>query len=180
MKTFKLALLAAVAASVSGVAAAGPLGALSSEDTTVTVVKGNAVKLSGVSPTTVLTDNTLLSTDKTVEDAVCVYSSTGNYKVTATSANAGAGGEFNMEIDGGTELLEYSVSWSGTETGGSFSAMTSGAELTGFGGSLNVLNDFDCAGGSNARFSVTLASADYLAASTGTFTDTLTLEVAPE
>ena len=182
MKNFKLALLATVAAaSVSGVATAadGTLGATSQADSIVTIVKDNAVRITGVDDIDFGTQD-FMNADAEQGDDVCVYSTTGDYTITASSAN-GASGAFTMNTGAG-DTLDYSVDWSTTTGTPNDVSLTSGTKspLLAGAGSQDVTTDFNCGGtGVNARFDVTIDDAAFNAAATGSYQDTLTLLVAP-
>ena len=121
-----------------------------------------------------------MNADAVISDDVCVYSTTGDYTVTASSAK-GTSGAFTMDTGTATETLDYAVSWT---SGGAPSdvALTSGTKsplLVGA-GSTDVTTDFNCGGaGTNASFAVTIDDAAFNAAVTGSYQDTLTLLVAP-
>ena len=170
MKTFKLAVLAsALVASGSLMAAPtqGTLGATSSGTSDVTIIKENAVQITGVADLDLGTHATLAA-DVSVNDDVCVFNSTATYSITVSSANGG----FNLSD--GTNNIPYSVDWS---SGGAAVALTDGALLGSLTGDRTSLN---CGGSTNANFSATVAAADFNAAGPGTYTDTLTLLVKPE
>ena len=187
MKNLKIAFVASVvAASFSGAAFAadGTLGATSQADSLVTIIKDNAVRITGVDAVPLGTAS-FLNAAVTEGDDVCVYSTTGDYTVTASSAMGGA--NFQMAKDGvaTNEKIDYSVEWltSTTAASGSGTGLASGvesAQLVGA-GSTDVTTDFNCGGaGANARFEVTVTDTDFNNATFGDYQDTLTLLVAPE
>ncbi len=155
MKNFKTILFASTLV-ISGTALAatdGTLGTNSIGESIVTIIKENAVQITDVGDID-LGSHATLTADAVGSDDVCIFSSTTNYNVTVDSANGG----FNL-MDG--------------------AAVSDGVAVTGLAGDNTSLI---CAGtgGSNATFEVTVAVADYNAATPGTYTDTLTLTVAPE
>ena len=172
MKNFKLALVASVVAlSASGVAVAaqdGTLGLTSTGESVVTIIKENAVQISNVDDVDLGTQATLAA-DAVGGDDVCVFASTGGYDITVS----GAGTAFELTGTGGT--IPYAVTWAAN--GGAAAAVTFGTTITGLAGDTDSLT---CAGGTNARFEVTVAAAAFNAADPGTYTDTLTLFVEPE
>lgn len=174
MKKLKLALVAsAVALSASGVVTAatdGTLGATSTGESIVTIIKQNAVQITNVGDISLGT-HAALAADQSGSDAVCVFSSTGGYSVTATSANGT--GAFSLN-DGGTNDIAYTVTWQGA---GAAVPLAEGTALIGQTGDSGSVN---CSGGTNATFEVTVAAALFNAAAPGSYSDTLTLLVEPE
>jgi spore coat protein U-like protein len=102
-------------------------------------------------------------------DDVCIFSSTTNYNVTIDSANGG------FRLMDGTEEIPYGLTWSAN--GGTAATVADGTAITGLAGNSTSL---DCGSGTNATFEVTVASADFNSAVPGSYSDTLTLTVAPE
>ena len=169
MKNVRLALIASVFA-VSGTALAasdGTLGTSSTGTSVVTIIKENAVQISNVNDLDLGTHATL-SADAVLSDDVCIFSSTVGYNVTATSAN----GAFNLAD--GANTIAYSVTWT---VGVTTAPMVYNTAITGLSGDNTSLT---CSTSTNATFEATVASADFNAANPGTYTDTLTLLVAPE
>ncbi len=172
MKNFKTILFASTLV-ISGTALAaqdGTLGTNSIGESIVTIIKQNAVQITDVGDID-LGSHATLTADAVGSDDVCVFSSTTNYNVTVDSANGG----FNL-MDGAA-AIPYSLTWA--SNGGAAASVSDGVAVTGLSGDNTSLI---CAGtgGSNATFEVTVAVADYNAATPGTYTDTLTLTVAPE
>ncbi len=170
MTKLKLTLIAS-ALMVSGSAMAasdGSLGNNSIGESIVTIVKDNAVQISNVNDLD-LGAHAALAADAVEFDEVCVFSSTSNYNVTIDSANGG------FRLMDGTEEIPYALTWAAN--GGTAATVTDGAAITGLAGDNTSL---DCSAGTNATFEVTVASADFNAAVPGSYSDTLTLTVAPE
>lgn len=164
MKISKI-LLAGSALVMSGSALAatqGSLGATSSGTSLVTVVKEEAVQISNIDDINLGTHD-FLAADAVGSDDVCVFNSTGNYAVTVTSASG------SFELQSGTDAVAYGVTWNGADA--------TGGQLTDLAGDVNSPT---CNGGTNATFEVTVAVADFNAADSGTYTDTLTLAIVPE
>lgn len=175
LKQFLPALAAGSALLSGGVMAAsdGTLGvdtgagATSTGSSVITLTVPDLIKISNL-------DNIGMSfdgTDYVGSDDVCVYRNvTGEYSVTATSANGGAG-TFLLD-DGGTSTVEYSVDWAGTAlTESSASGVLADADQT----------SVSCGGTPNIAVTVTATETDVAAATaTGAHTDTLSLMVTAE
>jgi len=123
------------------------------------------------------------SSNVTLTDSVCVFTSGGNYQVTASGdENSG----FFVGDQGGTEdFIEYSVQWAATAGGSSGTALTHNTISTSnFAGTTTLSN---CQGTptNNATFIVTLdgsTGSDSLsnAAAATNYTGNLTLVITPE
>lgn len=147
----------------------GTIGATSSGESDVTLTKQNAVLISDVSD---LDLGSFISTAIDLEafDDVCIFNSTSNYQVTITSANAA----FALS-DGGTGTIPYSMTWAdSTATANNVAYNTAIPSLQGDRTSTT------CGGGTNARFTVSVAAADFNSAAPGSYTDTLMLMIEPE
>lgn len=169
MKLFKYAFVATMVAA-SGVAVSatdGTLGTTSSGTSVVTIIKDNAVQISDVNDLN-MGNHSALTADEVMSDGVCVFSSTGGYNVTVSSANGA------LELVSGTDTIPYSLDWA---AGGAPAAVTLGTPIIGLAGDQSAT---DCGGTPNASFEVTVAQADFNSAPPGTYTDTLTLLINPE
>jgi spore coat protein U-like protein len=170
MTKLKLTIIAsALVVSGSALAASdGTLGTSSAGESIVTIIKDNAVLISDVNDID-LGAHAALAADAVESDDVCIFSSTTNYNVTIDSANGG------FRLMDGTEEIPYGLTWSAN--GGTAATVADGTAITGLAGNSTSL---DCASGTNATFEVTVASADFNSAVPGSYSDTLTLTVAPE
>ena len=161
-----LATLMAAAGTVSG-ADQGELGATSKGSLDVSAVIADRVQISG------LNDITLGSFDGTAElsssDDFCIYrNGTGSYSVEIESANAAENGAFRMSSEGLPELLLYTVEFAGNP-------VSSGDEVEGTGDPSSPT----CGGVPNTTLGVRVALTDLAAATTGTYSDTITMVVKP-
>jgi len=150
----------------------GALNGTSSTGTTdVSITIGDLVKVS------VEQDVSLTHTPgspSTGSTGVCIYrNSDANVDVTLTSTNPGASDEFQMN-DGGTNDILYTVDFSGSST--SASDVSSGT-LTTISDENNTASD--CAGGFSHDLDITVAAVDLDAAPAGSYSDTITILVAP-
>jgi len=171
MKNSNRAILIAILSSSATVHAAqqGASGATSTGESSVSVTKQEVVMISDIADLDLGTmDNT--STDLLAFDEVCVFNTTANYQITATSSNSA----FQLS-DGGTGTIPYSVEWA--DSTGSPTPMSYGSAVSGLLGDQISTN---CGGGTNARFSVSVLAADFNNADPGTYSDTLTLMIEPE
>ncbi len=170
MKLFRIALIASLTA-MSGTAMAateGTLGATSTGTSIINIAKGNAVQITNLDDINLGAQGNLTAT-ATQSDDVCVFSSTGGYNITLTSAN----GAFELADINTTTSIPYSVDWiAGTTTTAGYNTA-----ITGLTGDSSAV---DCDGSTNATFSVSVTAPDFNAADPGTYTDTLTMLVQPE
>jgi len=176
MKHFRVALIASLAgfSTVSLAATDGTLGATSSGTSAVGVTKTAAVMVTGIDDYAFVTDG-IATADEVLTNTLCVHSSGGLYNVTLTSANTD-GTAFRMIS--GTDFLEYAVAWDDLVTGAVPAPTTNGTAITAQNGSQV---DTDCStNGDNATLELTLVAATYNAARAGSYTDTLTIAIAPE
>lgn len=174
----KNALLAAalMAAGVGSAIAAtqGTLGTSSTGTAEITISKGDVVLITNITDVN-FPQWTAGGGDQNADGQACVYSSTGNYSIRATSANGT--GAFQMD-DGSNNKLTYTIGWIDDQAGNAAVAMTTGqvSATTMAGSSSTSCNDN---GGVNARFAVGIAEAALDAVPAGSYADTLTLTVAP-
>lgn len=181
MKLFRIGLLASLTAT-SGLAFAatdGTEGLTSTGTSDVSVTKENTALISGIDDIAFGTLG-LLPTPAVETSAMCVYAANaGAYGITITSGSGN--GAFAMNEPGGGTLA-YSVRWA--DASGTLTAVADGTPTTTLLGSSTEL---DCASdtangvaNSNAILEVTIAEAEYNAAPSGVYTDTLTLLITPE
>lgn len=154
-------------------AADGTLGSTSTATTSVSVVKGEAVKISDVDSFSFGTSLTNLPAQKI--DDVCVYSTTGNYYITASSV---AGTEFDMSSPN-NDKIRYTVKWTNdlsSNDGTPLSYNTQSSVFTG----ADQQNENCASTQATARLILNIDQTSWDAAPAGnTFTDTLQLVVAP-
>ena len=107
-------------------------------------------------------------------NAICVWSSTGGYSLTAS----GSGAANAFTLASGANTLAYSVQWAQTGGASSGSAVTSGTALT---GQTTNATSTDCSSGvaSTAGVFVSIPEANLAAKPAGAYTGTLTLLVTP-
>lgn len=108
------------------------------------------------------------------DNAICVWSSTGGYSVTATGS--GSGGAF--QLASGTNRVDYTVQWAQTGGASSGTAMTAGGALT---GRTTTATATDCSTGasSTAGVFVSISAAELASSPAGTYTGTLQLLITP-
>jgi len=134
MKFFRIALIASVTAMTGSVFAAtdGDLGATSTGTSIINISKDNAVQITNVDDIDLGTQGNLTAT-ATQSDDVCVFSSTGGYAITLTSAN----GSFDLKSGATTTDIPYSIDW----TAGTTTTASYGTTMTGWvGDSLPTLH----------------------------------------
>lgn len=151
----------------------GNLGATSTGTLDITITKADQARITSVTDINLGTW-TIATGAPTGFDDVCVYTSTGSYEVTTTSAN-NTGASYRL-YDGSANYIVYTVNWNDA-TGGGGAAMTHGTAMTGQTGDSTSET---CSGGQNASVQVDITNANMIAAVAGTYTDTLTMVVAPE
>ena len=107
--------------------------------------------------------------------SACIYATTGSSTIQASSPNA-AGRTFRLK-DAATGYINYSVGWANVAAGGTPGGLNSGIAS----GSQTGANTTSatCGGAANASFRVTIDGGTFNAAPAGSYTDTLTLLVAP-
>jgi hypothetical protein len=108
------------------------------------------------------------------DNAICVWSSTGGYSVTAR----GSGTSNAFTLSNGTQTVAYTVQWAQTGGASSGTAMTSGTALT---GRTTNATSTSCSTGvaSTAGVFVTIAESVLAASRPGAYTGTLTLVITP-
>ncbi len=165
-----LVVLGALMFSTTAMAATdGTLGLSSTGTTDISIIKGDTAQITGLADMAMApwTTGDPAPVDSTT---ACVYTSTGAYQVTPTSAN-GAGAQFRM-ADGGNFLV-YDVNWN---DGTGNVNLNNGAVQGGRAGSTTV----GCGGATNATVQVNVTLGNVTAAPVGNYADTLTLLIAPE
>lgn len=139
----------------------------------------NSVRISGLSDVAFGTI-TNFAADSVQSQSLCVYSKSppaNNYSITASGS--GAGGAFLLAS--GSSTLPYELQWSATGGQSAGSQLLANQPLTAQHSGASTSVD-DCSKGpaTTASLIVILRSAAVSAASSGTYSGTLTLLVAPE
>lgn len=151
----------------------GQLGIKSTATTTVSVTKGDAVKISDVDSFSFGTSLTKLP--KQQVDNVCVYSTTGNYYVTASSVT---GTEFDMSSPS-KDSIRYTVKWTTDLNSNDGTTLSYNVQSSVFNGA-DTSNENCTSTHATARLILDIDQTSWDAAPAGhTFTDTLRLVVAP-
>ncbi len=163
--TFSAGIFAATQGSVDETGSTGTL------DITLTV--DPLVMVSGLSDITLQTVND--DDLQGVVNTVCVYSNTSSgYLVTASSANE-TGTTFRLK-DGGTNYIPYTVTWNDDNDD---LALDEGVQSEAQTNANSTTTDCSSGDGSNASITVDVTGANILLVPSGTYTDTLTIIVAP-
>jgi len=137
----------------------------------------NEVRISGLSDLA-FGSITNLNADNVLSESLCLYAKakpTDLYRITATGS--GAGGSFSL--NSGSATLAYDVQWSASPNQASGIQLAANQPLT---AQPNGASDSGCTSGSptTASLIVILRSSALAAATSGTYSGTLTLLVAPE
>lgn len=138
----------------------------------------NNVRISGL---TNISFNTIsdLTSDASLAEDVCVFSSsaTSGYRVTASGS--GTGGAFTLAPVSGSNTLAYEVQWKAQSGATSGTQLTAGSPLTGL---VSSASQQACNSGPavSASLIVVLRAAALSSATAGTYSGSLTLLIAPE
>lgn len=149
----------------------GTLGITSKATTTVSIIRGETARASGL-------EDIILSPWFQGEPApvgaatACIYTSTGSYQMTASSAN-GAGTGFRLTS--GPSYLDYTVRWNDGVTG--LTSISHGVPVTGLVGDSTSTT---CNGSSPATIQVQIFNSQMQAAPIGLYGDTLTIVITPQ
>ncbi len=154
-------------------ASQGSLGGSSSGTTTVSLVKGFGLKISDIDD--VDFGPTTTQPADAYED-VCVYSSNGTYRITATSAN-GSAAKFRMLGQTAFNYLEYDIEWTADTSATSGANLNNATQSADMAGANSVLED--CNGIPTARIIFDVNNGSFNNAATDTYSDTLTLTIEP-
>ena len=160
-------------------ASQGTTGSTSTGTASLSITKSLQARISGISDMT-LSNWTAGDGAVTLHSDVCIYSSTGGYKVTASGS-----GLLNIfTINSGLNLLTYTVEWNDgssgslTNSGTSLLASLPSGAFTGANSSAT-----DCGGGGNVNarviVNVSALAMGLAASSTTPYTGTLTMVVSP-
>ncbi len=151
----------------------GNLDHTSNGNILINISKGYKVGISGFSDIN-FGDVTKTPEDKFID--VCIYSTTGSYDVTPTSENP-HGSQFQLSNADKTDYIKYRIEWNNTASGDGGTKLNSGSTSPRFSGA-NTSSE-DCDGNKNARLFVAINNRSFTSASSGTYSDTLTLVVSP-
>jgi len=159
----------------------GSLGSTSQGVANISVTKSVQAQISDLSDMT-LANWTLGEGAVTLYSNVCIYSSTGNYKVTATGS--GLLGAFT--IASGLNSMPYSVTWNAGGTGNlanTGTTLSANTQSAGFTTATTASATCNGGGASNdtARVIVGIASSDLTSAASSStpYTGTLTMLITP-
>ncbi len=141
-------------------------GDASTGNSDVSIVKQISVQITNMDDLDLGT-HAQLSADQEATDDVCVFASNTTYFVTVSSAN----GTFQMVGADPANTLDYSVKWGATPL--TYDTQI-GVAQTG------DPTDASCGGTDNASYTVTVAQADFNAATYDTYSDILTVSIVPE
>ncbi len=161
--------------SVSAFAASdGTLGFTSQGSVDITLGVGDRVQISGLDDITL--GQWSGSGALTGDEELCVYSSTSKYDITISGLHAS--NSFALSA-GGSTALPYTVSWADdpNDATNGFRNVTEGTHLT---GNVGDSSYYTCNGNTNATLRIHITEANLQAAAAGNYSDTLTINVAPE
>lgn len=151
----------------------GSLGTTSTGTIDVSAQKLAGVRISGLADIVFPASATAPAAQA---DALCIYATPGTYTIRATSSNA-VGTTFRLHSTA-SNYISYGVTWYNAEASGTATALGSGQV------SSTITNGnqtaTDCGGTNNARVELAVDGPTFLSAPVGTYTDTLTLLVAPQ
>ena len=162
------------AANFSQAATDGTAGNTSTGNLDINLTKGNEVRISNLQDVNFGGNNSAPS-QQFID--VCVYSTTGSYRITASSAS-GTGNTFRMANSGSTQFITYDLDYNDEALGTSGADLNNSSLSSVFTGADQV-ND-DCGGGVNGRLFVQVSGSSFNQASSGSYSDTLTLVVSPQ
>ncbi|MCR9095360.1 MAG: hypothetical protein NXI30_14160 [bacterium] len=149
----------------------GTLGLTSTGTTDISIIKGDTAQITGLQDI-VLAPWTAGDAPPVGSSPACVYTSTGSYQMTATSAN-GAGTTFRLTD--GTNFIDYSVQWN--DGVGGLTAAANGTPLAGLTGDAVSTN---CGGATPATVQVNITNGQMNGAPEGSYGDTLTVLITPQ
>ncbi len=167
-----LILAGAMVAGGSAMAATqGTLGGTSQGDIDIDVTVGDQIQITALQD---ITGSHVPGNDFTGSSEACVYTNnpTGNYDVTMTSSNPGAGNVF--QLSDGSTTVEYTISY---DDGNSTAAMLSGQVNTTFDNADTASTT--CGGTPQSSIDITVPAANLDVVGAGTYSDVVTILVAP-
>jgi len=149
----------------------GSLGGTSQGDIDIDVTVGDQIQITALQD---ITGSHVPGTDFTGSSTACVYTNnpTGNYDVTMTSSNPGAGNVF--QLSGGSADVVYSISFN---DGNSSAAMLSGQVNTTFDNADTASTT--CGGTPQSSIDITVPAANLDVVGAGTYSDVVTILVSP-
>ena len=160
----------------------GTAGTTSTGTAQIGITKGDGTRVSALDDINFGVGNTAPAAKQF--DDICIFSTTGGYSITATSqGNSVGGGQFRMVDAATNEFIRYFVefrtdtaSQNGTALAHNVTLGSAAAPLP----NADTVSD-DCTGGTNlnARLIYEVDAATFNAATPSTYTDTLTVVVAP-
>jgi hypothetical protein len=166
------ALLASLTPTSATLAASdGTLGLSSQATTDISIIRGETTQASGL-------EDIILSPWSEGDPAplgtatACIYTSTGNYQLTASSANTAGTG---FRLTSGTSFVNYTVRWNDGITG--LTIITNGVPVTGLVGDATSTT---CNGSNPATIQVQISNSQIQGAPTGNYGDTLTVLITPQ
>ena len=167
-----LALIVVLGSPVEGLAATdGSFGLVSQATTEVSIIRGETAQASGLEDI-VLAPWTEGDPAPVGTATACIFSSTGNYQISASSSN-GAGTRFRLTS--GTSFMNYVVRWNDGVSG--LTRLSNGLPLGGLAGdSVST----DCGGADPATIQVRIPPGQIQAAPIGNYSDTLTVIITPQ
>jgi hypothetical protein len=150
----------------------GIVGVTSQGSVVINASKGNSVRISGL---TDLFFPGSANAPAPLSQTACIYATTGSYTIQATSANT-LNNQFRLK-DATTDYITSTVGWANVAAGGTANLLNSGIASSGLTGANTTSST--CNGTANANFQVSIDAPTFNAAPAGSYTDTLTLIVAP-
>lgn len=149
----------------------GSLGGTSTGDIDIDVTVGDQIQVTALQD---ITGSHVPGADFTGSSTACVYTNnpTGNYDVTMTSSNPGAGNVFQLS-DGATDVV-YNISYN---DGNSSAAMLSGQVNTTFDNADTASTT--CGGTPQSSIDITVPAANLDVVGAGTYSDVVTILVSP-
>ncbi len=167
-----MAAMVTLAAGTALAATDGVLGLSSAGTTIVSITKGDQALITGMLDIALAPWTTGQPAPAGATSA-CVFTTTGLYQVTTSSANT-TGVDYRL-FDGVGGFIVYTVDWNDGIIGPQ--AMTGGTALPTQAGDAALQ---DCGGATPATVSVDITAGEMNGATVGVYADTLTVVIAPE
>lgn len=174
LRTLAAALAASSLAATSAFATDGTYGTTSTGTTVITANIGNLVSITNIDDPITLAPNA--GGDLVYTDDICLFrngTDNQNLNVTFSSTNTDGSGAFR--VTDGTNLVAYTVDVAAGALAGAVNSDTA----TAANGSTDNLPGCSGSAGNNASYTLTIPLASIQAAPAGTYTDTLTIMIAP-
>jgi hypothetical protein len=160
-----------VASGTGHAASDGSFGLISIASTEISLIRGDTAQASGLDDI-VLAPWSQGQPPPVGSATACIYSGTGAYQVSASSAN-GAGTRFRLSS--GASFINYGVHWNDGLSG--LTRLGNGTPLTGLVGDATSTN---CGGSNPATIQVRINRPQIETAPTGNYSDTLTVIITPQ